>query len=54
MKNFELRKIINEYKEIQTKISKTKKPEKLNERLAILERAYYHETGISIRESLGS
>ncbi|MFB5605816.1 MAG: hypothetical protein ACE5R5_01170 [Nitrosarchaeum sp.] len=48
MKKSEIRKLVNEYKEIRTKIKKIQN-KKLLKKLEELEHRYFHETGRNIQ-----
>lgn len=51
MKKSELRRIVIEYKETKTKLSKSNN-EKLEKDLKQLEHRYYHETGRTLKSDL--
>jgi hypothetical protein len=51
MKKSELRRIVIEYKETKTKLSKSNN-EKLEEDIKQLEHRYYHETGRTLKSDL--
>ena len=51
MKKSELRKLVEEYKEIKLK-SKKSKDKKLQEKLGQIEHRYYHETGRMLKSDL--
>lgn len=51
MRKSELKKLIFEYKEIETKLSKSNN-EKLKEQLKIIEHRYYHEIGRTLKSDL--
>ena len=53
MKNFELKKIISQYKEIQIKQKKKHVDSlKLSEKIKEIEHKYFHETGRTLKSDL--